>query len=73
MNQDQPKEFAATVRYKLYRDGRFYDYAADPQEKKPLGEAAGPEAAAARKQLQEALDRYKDARPARLMPPKKEG
>jgi arylsulfatase A len=70
MNDDVPKEFAATVRYKLYRDGKFYDYAADPEEKKPLDESAGPEAAAARKQLQGVLDRYKEARPARLMPKK---
>jgi arylsulfatase A len=69
---DVPKEFAATARFKLYRGGNLYDYAADPDEGKPLDAAASPEAAAARKQLQAVLDQYRDARPAKLTtPPKK--
>jgi arylsulfatase A len=71
-SEDVPTEFAATARYKLYRDGTLYDYAADPEEKKPLEGSGGAEAAAARKQLQGVLDRFKDARPAKLMPPRKE-
>jgi arylsulfatase A len=64
---DVPREFAADRRYKLYRGGEFYDYAADPQEKKPLDPKSLPaEAAAARSMLQAALDKYKNARPAKL-------
>ena len=59
-------------RYKLYRGGNLYDYAADPDETKLLDAAASPDAAAARKQLQAVLDQYRDARPAKLTtPPKK--
>lgn len=61
------REYAFDHRYKLYRDGRFFDLAADPNEAKPLEveDATGPAAIAARK-LQSALDRFKDARPAVL-------
>jgi arylsulfatase A len=63
-------EFAAGKRYKLYRDGAFYDLAKDPGEEHPLnvGDLAG-EAAAAAKMLRAALDEYKDARPAHLPRP----
>jgi arylsulfatase A len=68
---DVPEEFAATARYKLYKSGKFYNYERDPNEESPLD---GPEldeaAAAARKQLQAALENYKDARPARYARPK---
>ncbi len=68
---DVPKVFAATQRYKLYQSGAFFDYASDPEEKKPLqGNALDAETSAVRKKLQETLDRYKDARPARLAQPK---
>lgn len=69
-NQNQvnePREFAATERYKLFRDGSFYEVDAARLEEKALG--AGqltPEAEAARKKLQAVLDKYRDARPARL-------
>jgi arylsulfatase A len=64
---DVPREFAANQRYKLYRGGEFYDYAADPQEKKPLdAKSLDAGAAAARSTLQAALDKYKNARPAKL-------
>lgn len=66
-----PKEFAATQRYKLYRDGTFLDYDRDPQENKPLdAKVLDGEATAARKKLQTALDKYKDARPAKYAQPK---
>jgi arylsulfatase A len=62
-------EFAMSKEHKLYRDGTFYDLAADPFEEKPPLQAAnlkGAHAAAAGK-LQAALDRYTDVRPAHLM------
>jgi arylsulfatase A len=71
---DVPKEFSATKRYKLYRTGKFFDYDRDPKEEKALdAKALDAEAAAARKQLQEALDKYKDARPAKYPQPKRDG
>jgi arylsulfatase A len=64
---DVPREFAANQRYKLYRGGEFYDYAADPQEKKPLdAKSLDAGAVAARSTLQAALEKYKNARPAKL-------
>jgi arylsulfatase A len=61
------KEFAATERFKLYRSGEFFDYLADPDEKKPLtGTALPPEASAARQRLQGVLNDFTDARPANL-------
>jgi len=63
------KVFARTRRYKLYRRGQFYDVAADPKEKHPLGDKAADlpaETKRARQVLRAALDRYKDARPERL-------
>ena len=60
-------EFAMTERYKLYRDGRMYDLSRDLDEQQAL-DASGttPEAAAARKLLAGALERYRDARPAAI-------
>lgn len=61
------REFAFDREHKLYRDGRFFDLIADPDEKSPLDVAqlTGPAVEAARK-LQGALDRFTDARPAQL-------
>ena len=61
------REYAADHDYKLYRDGRFFDLQADPDETTPLDAAGqqGPAAAAAEK-LQAVLDRFQDARPAEL-------
>ncbi len=61
-------EFALGTRYKLYRDGRFFDLAADPYESAaPLAvPALGGEAAAAAKSLQRVLADYAEARPAHL-------
>jgi arylsulfatase A len=61
------REFAADHHYKLYRDGRFFDLAADPDETAPQQAAAlAGEAADAAKKLQAVLDQFKDARPAEL-------
>ena len=61
------REWAHDHHHKLYRDGRFFDLAADPNEAKPLkvADLTGPAADAA-KTLRAALDRYADARPAEL-------
>jgi len=64
------REFAATARYKLYRDGHFFDLANDPGEQSPLpaGSLKG-EAAGAAGRLREVLDRFAAARPERLRRP----
>lgn len=61
------KECAFDHRYKLYRDGRFFDLQADPFEHQPLetGSRAG-DAAEAKDKLQAVLKRFDDARPAAL-------
>lgn len=57
-------EFARTQRFKLYRDGKFYDLERDPQERSPLAvNGLTGDIAAIRTQLQVALDQYADARP----------
>jgi len=61
------REFAASDQYKLYRDGRLFDLASDPDEKSPLAAAhldAPAKTAAAT--LQKALDQFTSARPAEL-------
>jgi arylsulfatase A len=64
---DAPIEFAATVKYKLYRTGKFYDTQQDELEEKALDvKTLNADAAAALKKLQEALELYKNARPAKL-------
>lgn len=61
------REFARSRRYKLYRNGKFYDLEQDVLERKPLDvEALDSKTAAVRDMLQEVLDRYRDARPERL-------
>jgi arylsulfatase A len=61
------REFAFDQRFKLYRSGEFFDLKQDVAEKRPLAVASlqGDPAAAA-KQLQSALDKFKNARPARF-------
>ncbi|MBN1417909.1 MAG: sulfatase-like hydrolase/transferase [Planctomycetes bacterium] len=67
------REFAANQRFKLYRNGAFYDLARDPEERRPL-EASGlsGDAAPARKLLGGALERFEGARPAALRSQAKE-
>jgi arylsulfatase A len=62
-------EFAFDQRFKLYRDGRFFDRAKDSEEKVPLavGELQGGAADAA-KLLQSALNQFNNARPKTLKP-----
>ncbi len=64
-NDRNVREFAFTARYKLYRDGSFFDLGQDQEEKHPLkiGDLA-PLAAQAARKLQDALDHFKNARPA---------
>jgi arylsulfatase A len=61
------KEWAWDQRYKLYRDGRFFDLQSDPEESKPLAAGTlGGEADAAAKKLQAALEPFSGARSAGL-------
>jgi arylsulfatase A len=59
------REFAMTKQYKLYRNGRFFDVVADPDETEPrrIAELGGDAAEAASK-LQSVLEQYANARPA---------
>lgn len=60
-------EYAANTRYKLYRDGSFFDLWNDRFEARPQAVGSlGGEAAQAARMLQAALDRYRDARPKHL-------
>lgn len=66
-NVDEPRTFARNHRYKLFRDGAFYELDTPRYEEKRLNASnLTPEAAAARTQLQAALEKYKDARPKSL-------
>lgn len=58
------EEWARNQRYKLYRDGRFYDVASDVLEKSPLDDLS-PEAQKVRELLEGVLEQYRNARPAR--------
>ena len=61
------REFAFDHHYKLYRDGKLYHWSADEQEKSPLADGKlDAQAEGAKKRLQAALDRYRDARPEHL-------
>ena len=61
------REFAFDQRYKLYRNGNFFDRQSDPAEAKPLRvpELSG-EAATVAIKLQRALDQFNNARPAEI-------
>jgi arylsulfatase A len=64
-------EQAFDQRFKLYSTGKFFDLDRDGEEKTPLRpEDLRGEAALAARKLQAALDQFKDARPARLNPPR---
>jgi arylsulfatase A len=61
------RECAFNARFKLCRPGEFFDMAGDLEEKNPLSvPTLKGEAAASAKVLQDALDRYQNARPAEL-------
>lgn len=61
------KQFARNQRYKLYGDGRFFDVGADVLEKAPLDvESLGAEEKGVHTMLLEAVDSYRDERPAHL-------
>ncbi|HEY1172841.1 MAG TPA: sulfatase-like hydrolase/transferase [Verrucomicrobiae bacterium] len=64
------REMAFTSRYKLYRNGNFYDLTKDLEEKNPLkvSDLTG-DAASSAKLLQGALAKYEKARPASLPQP----
>jgi len=65
--QNMVSEFAFDHRFKLYRDGKFYEWAKDPEEKAPLNaDSLTGDAAKAAKLLAAALDQFKDARPSNL-------
>ena len=58
-------EFAMNRHFKLYRDGRLLDLARDADEQHPLDtKSLTAEASAAREQLEKAIARFHDARPA---------
>jgi arylsulfatase A len=63
-------EFAMTASFKLYRDGTCFDLAVDPFEEHPLpvSSLTGSRAETA-KMLQAELDRFAQARPAKLLQP----
>jgi arylsulfatase A len=55
---DRKERYAQDARFKLYRDGRFYDLEADPLEQKPLKVEND-----ARKKLQAVLDKFEKENP----------
>ncbi len=60
-------EFAMTAELKLYRDGRVFDLREDPFEEEPLRKAElSSDDREQVKELQSVLDRYANARPAKL-------
>lgn len=65
---DKPDfEFALDNRFKLYRDGKFYDVESDPQEEAPLDASQlTDETAASHAKLTSALAQYAQARPAAI-------
>lgn len=66
---DTPREFARDRRYKLFRNGDFFEVDGRAYTEKKLdADRLGPGAMAARARLALVLDRYKDARPAGLAP-----
>lgn len=60
-------EFAFNQRYKLYRDGRFYDCELDPEEKQPLEDSQlSEDTRQIREMLKQVLDAHAGIRPAHL-------
>ena len=62
----QPGQFARTARYKLYRDGRFYEVPVDLDESNNLGTALTPNSAAIRKELDFLLNQCPTVQPGAL-------
>jgi arylsulfatase A len=61
--QSPLREFAFDQKYKLYRNGNFFDLDRDPEEHKPMAiEKLIGEQAEAAKRLQSALDRFNNIR-----------
>ena len=61
------KEFTRNARYKLYRNGDFFDIQSDVLEKKSLAVAElGADAQQVHAMLKAALEQYTDARPERF-------
>ncbi|MFT5322374.1 MAG: arylsulfatase A [Planctomycetaceae bacterium] len=56
--RSKPQQFVRDKRWKLYRDGTFFDVANDVKEKNDLSGSETSDAAAARAKLQTALDSF---------------
>lgn len=63
LNEYHTTRVVRDERHKLYNDGRFFDLAQDPEEKNNLAASAEPVHAAARRKLQQTLDRLPADRP----------
>ena len=61
-----PGQFARTAKYKLYRDGRYYEVPVDLDEANDLGTTVGGEAADVRKELEHLLKRCPPVPPGAL-------
>jgi arylsulfatase A len=67
---EPPIEFAFDSRYKLYKDGRFFDLSSDIEERTPIAvDTLDPQRAKVASMLREGIERYQDARPAELRQP----
>jgi arylsulfatase A len=68
---DTPREFARDHRYRLFRDGAFFEVDSRTfREKKLDPDRLDPEASRAHRRLELVLEQYKDARPRELAPKK---
>lgn len=66
-NDKTIREFAFDHRFKLYRNGNFFDLEKDMEEKRPLSESdLTGDAKKTREQLQKVLDQFANARPSEL-------
>lgn len=54
----RPSTYAQDKQYKLYSDGRLFDYRADPREATPINQSETREQAAARSKLQRVIDDF---------------
>ena len=66
-NDKTIREFAFDHRFKLYRNGNYFDLEKDVEEKRPLSESElTVDAKQTKERLQKALDQYAGARPSEL-------